>query len=357
MYFFLSIFTFVAFLFADQSNITLNILIEKELPISLLQLYKINIEYILAHINKLLKDTTTTSIPNSNSGAVLNQKIPVFVLKNLLSFSQYKHLRKYHELSHAVATNSLKKRKEILKKILPGELTIMAYYLGGSPYLPEDDLDEDMNLPCETITFVPLIPDPLLSIVSGIDTLLKTLSFPSIFKLTPTNTSSYTSLFNEQLLVLPKNIEIKETMLNMLNECICHFDQCTIKDVKNVHRDDESELMVNTGLSNDVHNGHNEFFSYGTNQQSNPLNTPINNEVTNELQTNLNTPQLSALSNKLDSFVQSTLKKNDPPFFQQLNKQPLLRSKKNYKKLSPFSQPIRMKTFDEMLKEKRNKKG
>lgn len=362
---------------ADQPNLTLNILIEKDLPISLLQLYKINIEYILNHINKLPKDTTNTQASNSNPGSIMMDKFPDFVLKNLLSFSQYKHLRRYHELSHAVATNSLKKRKDILKKILPGELTIMAYYLGGSPYLPDDNLDEDLDLPCETIIFVPLLPDPLLSIVSGIDNLLKTFDFPSIFRLTPTNGSTYTSLFNERLLVLPKDIRMKDDLLTILNNCICKYGQCT-KQNKTMNPDEENELMAKTGLTNIEDNSpmdksNNLSVSRNNdNQGQNPLNniTGLSN-TDNELNTpesmsipsNIHIPNNTLSPNKLETFIQSTRNNSaQKHFFPQIftqshQKQPFQgRQRKNYKKLSPFSQPVRMKTFDEVMREKKDKR-
>lgn len=212
--------------FHSSMVLKLNVLIEKELPISLLQMYKMNIEYVLNHFNTILTQENTVKTNGKDSFR--------FEINNILSFKQYKRIKRYKDLANLVATEKVHERVEVLMNILPGEITIMCYYQGTSPYVTESEINERIdfnNGTCDAITLVPIKYDPLLTIFRGIERLMSTnFTLPNIFK-----ESYYES--ETELLSLNKDLDLDMSQLRSvfadISNCYCKYNDCTTPNISN----------------------------------------------------------------------------------------------------------------------------
>lgn len=223
-----------------KKELYINIFIEKELPISILQLYKMNISYILDHYNK-----------------IINFKKKNFYLKmnDLLSYGQYKNIKKYKKLANLVANDDLTEKRNFFKRI--GELSIICYFPQDRNY---ENNEIFLKRSCDNTILIPLKEDedPLLTLSKGINDLMtRIFSFPSIF------IDSYFD--NEKVLFNFENLSVDDELIENLGTCAVpvddepqKIDNFSTKNIENnLKKNDNISTNIikkNENISNDVEN-------------------------------------------------------------------------------------------------------
>lgn len=291
-----------------------NILLEKEIPLSLLQIYKIGIQYVLTHYNEIIQI-------NKKKIDLNNNKSIRFELNNLLSYSQYKLIKKYKELVELVATDKFTERKNILEKIQPGEITIICHYSGNTDSNDNNELEDEIKIdgPCDAVVLISLNDDPLISIFKGLEKLMvENFLLPNIF---------YESFYQSEreLLNFSKEINHSEfdeiSLINSVMNCLCRYNDCNNMNVQNVV--DLNKVDKNKELTQIQ----TQRFELPEKKKKIPPNT-------------LQTQGLSIFPN-----LGKNEMKKVPVNIRKRNQIPL----KQKKKLSSFTGPIRLRSFDDVI--------